>query len=314
MLIWIALSQTNLTKNNIDYVHLKEPSKLFNLSQKDINKLKKNLGHHPFSKLLEKIVVLKTDAYMDILKIMNNNDIEIIPISSESYPYRLRNISNPPMILLRRGTLKDLNKNCIAIVGRRNCTHYAHQMAREISQKLSENYIIVSGLARGIDIEAHCGALDQNGKTIAVLAKSLLKIYPSEFEEVSKDIIENGALLSEKLVDDKYSQTSFESGRVSFVLRNRIISGISKAILIIETNTGGGTMRQIDYSISQNKPTFILKPKNEKDEKYFGYNLALKKGALSFENIDDIRDKLKNIKDNQKNELFKQNKITDYLQ
>jgi len=295
-LIWLAIANECKIKNPLIFSHLTNPSNILQMSTNDFILYKKKFGKYfqQFSNILDRINKFDLQKYEFYLNILERNNIEIIPISDSSYPPQLKYVDNPPLVLFYKGDMRNF-KNCVAIVGRRECSHYANFMSREISRCLATNSTIVSGLARGIDIEAHLGALDIDGSTIAVLGKPIQKIYPPEFIEISKEILEKGLLISESFITEKSSQTEFTMGRVDFILRNRIISGISKAVIIIETNRDGGTMHQLDFSLKQKRPTFILKPKNEKGENYNGYKIALEKGAQSFTQLDEINEKISKI-------------------
>ena len=120
------------------------------------------------------------EAYAIIINELKLKNVTILPFYDDKYPQLLKNISNPPLVLFHKGSLMDFS-NCIAVVGTRNLSHYGHKMARKLSQELAlEGYTIVSGLAKGTDTEAHCGALDVGGKTIAIMANDITEIYPAE--------------------------------------------------------------------------------------------------------------------------------------
>ncbi|MHA1168201.1 MAG: DNA-processing protein DprA [Candidatus Hodarchaeales archaeon] len=183
---------------------------------------------------------------------------KMIPYSSNQYPVFLKNIHDPPPILYFKGNIQVLNtleleKN-IAIVGTRNPTWRGHVKAREISSILSsEGYTIISGLARGIDTNAHIGALSQDGTTIAVIGSGLDHIYPAENGEICKDICVKGGIISERSPDMK-PKAQF------FIPRNRIISGLSLGTVVIEASLKSGTRAQARLTMEQNRMLFVLKP------------------------------------------------------
>jgi len=291
-LMWVALSESSKLRGISDYITRFDPKKLINITDEEygkiIRKMKKDPTWNDYLDYFKQIRSLDYKKYESALNILEKNDINILPINSILYPSSLIKIKSPPLVLFKKGNLNKFS-NCIAIVGRRDCSHFAHYIARELSRELAKKkFIIVAGLARGVDIEAHCGSLDVEGQTIAVLAKPLHKIYPAEFREVSKDIANNGALISEKA-----SEVIF--GQQDFIHRNRIISGISKAVIIIETFKEGGSIHQLKYAIEQKRPAYILKPKTENNKQYQGYKKAISLGAKSFTSIDEIVEKISKL-------------------
>ncbi|MHA1680249.1 MAG: DNA-processing protein DprA [Promethearchaeota archaeon] len=209
---------------------------------KEIASIQKN-GDAVSEKIKEHRIKLKTEQ------------VDFISINSPSYPMILKGIPNPPLYLYKRGNLKlnDLG-DAISIVGTRNPSIHGHSKARRIAFDLaSEGYTIISGLARGIDLEAHIGALEANGKTIAVLASGVSNIYPKEHEEVANDIIKNGAIISETGIDNK-------ADRYALVDRNRITSGLAKGTLVVEGDIKSGTRHCANSTISQRRKLFFLNP------------------------------------------------------
>ncbi len=190
---------------------------------------------------------------------LDHKNIRLISYFNKRYPESLRDIDRPPTILFIRGrVLFDKLEKSISIIGTRNPSLYGHLKARKISRDLAEKgYIIISGLARGVDMEAHIGALEGGGETIAVLASGVCNIYPSEHEVLAQDIIKNGAIISESGIETK-------TARYSLVERNRIISGLSKASLIIEGSMRSGTYHEAKFAMAQGKIVFALTPFNVK--------------------------------------------------
>ena len=221
------------------------------------------------------------DIYEQEIRRIKNSDINIIPFYSKLYPEKLKNISDPPLILYHRGSLINFD-HCVAIVGARNLSHYGHKMAREISRNIAENnYTIVSGLARGTDTESHCGALDVEGKTIAVLAGHVEDIYPNDNLKLSSDILASGAILSEIS-----AMGQVHKGR--FIERNRLISGLSQCLIIIESEGRGGTLKQAYLAIGQGRKVFIMRPLEKDKDSVKGFNTFLRLGAIPFESAEII--------------------------
>ncbi len=198
------------------------------------------------------------DKAHEIQKRSEKQNIEIISRESLYYPECLSLISNPPVLLHVKGNIKALNKNSIAIVGTRNPSGYGKNRAKEIAKLFAnEGYVVVSGLAQGVDSAAHMGALEANGLTVAVLAHGLDTIYPYTNKQLADNIIKNnGALISEYPIGTKIF-------RSSFVERDRIQSGMSLGVLVIETGIKGGTMHTVGFCEKQKRVLIVMKhPQN----------------------------------------------------
>ncbi len=240
--------------------------------------------------------------YEDKIKTLENSGVNLIPFYSEKYPKKLKDIPNPPLLLYHKGKLMNFN-NCVAIVGTRNLSHYGHKRAREISGIIAKNgYTIVSGLARGTDTEAHCGALDEDGKTIAVLAGHIEDIFPKENLKLASDIIKSGAILSEIS-----TMRMMHKGR--FIDRNRITSGISECLIVIESNGSGGTYHQVNWAIEQGRKVFVMKPLDTDEQANQGFIEFLKLGAIPFDSPDTILNFLNMNKIGSPNLIPRKNKI-----
>lgn len=206
-----------------------------------------------------------------------------VDINSKFYPERLKNISSPPKQLYCLGNLELLNyKNNIAIIGSRNCSFYGERAAKDFAFNLAKNNIcIVSGLAKGIDSFSHIGALNANGKTIAVLGSGLDKIYPKENEKLFQDIVKNDGLVI----------TEYPLGTLAlkqnFPARNRIISGISEGILVIEARKNSGTNITVDFALEQGKDVFVV-PGNIYSKTSDGTNYLITEGAIPVLSYEDI--------------------------
>ncbi len=241
-------------------------------------------------------------AYKDEIKRLENSGVNLIPFYSEKYPRKLKEIPNPPFLLYHKGKLMNFN-HCVAIVGTRNLSHHGHKRAREISGIIAKNgYTIVSGLARGTDTEAHCGALDVGGKTIAVLAGHIEDIFPKENLKLASDIMESGAILSEIS-----TMGMIHKGR--WIDRNRITSGISECLIVVESNGGGGTYHQVNWAIEQGRKVFVMKPLDTDEQANQGFIEFLKLGAIPFDSPDTILNYLNTNKLESPNAIHRKNKI-----
>lgn len=198
---------------------------------------------------------------------------KIIKIEDEGYPDSLRNISWPPEQLYVLGNEKLLNEKCIAVVGSRNCTDNGKKVAEEFARVLSKaGLTIVSGMARGIDTSAHIGTLKTRGKTIAVLGAGFKHIFPEENKKLFTEIIKNGGA-----VITEYEE-NVDIMPKRFVERNRIVSGLSQGIFIVEAKTKSGTATTAKFARRQNKKIFCL-AHGAQEKEGMGTNRLIKKGA-----------------------------------
>lgn len=199
--------------------------------------------------------------------------ISKIKINDKEYPEKLRNIYCPPKQLYVIGNINILNDKSIGIIGSRNCSKYGEKVAKEFSYKLSKSNInIISGLARGIDSFSHIGCIMAKGKTIAVLGSGFKFIYPKENIWLCKRIVEEGgAIISEYEIDTPPNKQNFPA-------RNRIISGLSDGILVVEAKKKSGTYITIDFALEQGKDVFII-PGSIYSQTSEGTNELIKQGA-----------------------------------
>ena len=210
----------------------------------------------------------------------------------DDYPKLLKYISSPPPLLTCIGNTELFSYNTIAVVGARNASAHGINFAKKISKDLGkEGYVIVSGFARGIDTSAHSGSLDTG--TIAVLAGGIDNIYPIENEGLYNEISKKGLIVSE-LPFGMAPRTEH------FPARNRIISGLSKGVLIVEASLRSGTIHTANQAIEQNREIFVS-PGAPYDPRCEGSNKLLKDGAILVSNYKDIIEELKDFKIKDKN-------------
>ena len=209
--------------------------------------------------------------------------IELIKNSDKEFPQKLLSIKDPPKELYIIGNKKLLNKKSIAIVGTRNCTKYGAECAKKIAKNISKKEIcIISGMALGIDTFAHSEAIKQNGNTIAVLGGGFDYIYPEENIELFNKIIENNGLVISEYPPKTKAILS------KFPYRNRIISGLSMGVLVVEATLGrSGSLVTARYAKEQNKKIFSV-PGNINLKTSKGTNWLIKEGAKLVTCAEDI--------------------------
>jgi DNA processing protein len=204
-----------------------------------------------------------------------------IPINDPLYPEPLRQIFDPPILLYARGNVDLLRGTSFAVVGTRRPTPYGLAVAEKLSADLSRaGLTIVSGMARGIDTAAHRGALSADGQTIAVLGCGVDIVYPSENKRLAADLVTKGLMISE-----------FPMGAVAFPqnfpIRNRIVSGISTGILVVEGAQYSGSAITAKLALDQGKELFAI-PGNITNKLAWGPNLLIKQGAKLVQDWNDV--------------------------
>jgi DNA processing protein len=197
------------------------------------------------------------------------------------YPESLRNTYSPPIVLYVWGELHDTDRHAVAIIGTRRPSHYGKAVAAEFASGLAANGItVVSGLARGIDSEGHRAALSSHGRTIAVLGSGLDRIYPPENRRLAGTISKHGAIITEYPLG-----TTPEPG--NFPARNRIISGISLGVLVIEAGERSGALITVNFAAEQGREVFAI-PGNIDRHNSRGTNRLIQTGAHPVTQIEDI--------------------------
>lgn len=214
------------------------------------------------------------------LKNLDKKKIHLIPFGDPLYPTTLKNLSDAPPLISARGDISLLHAPSIAIVGARNASLNAKKLAYSLAQQLGkEGYHIVSGLARGIDTQAHKGAL-KNHKTIAVLAGGVDVVYPSENESLYQEIIENGVIISETAL-------GLQPQAKHFPRRNRLVSGLSRGVVVVEAALKSGSLITAKFALDQGREVFAV-PGSPLDPRCRGSNNLLRHGAVLTEGLQDI--------------------------
>lgn len=224
-------------------------------------------------KLTKRLIQVREDVSLEqVLEEIHRQEIKILTWDDEDYPNRLREIPQSPPVLYVRGDYTMEDEWAVAIVGTRRFTSYGRQVAERVASTLARSGVtIISGLARGVDGIAHRAALEAGGRTIAILGNGVDHIYPPEHRSLAKDIIKQGAIMS------TYPLGTPPDGS-NFPPRNRIISGLSKAIIVVEAGKRSGALITANYAVEQGREVFSV-PGNIYAPKSIGTNQLIKKGA-----------------------------------
>lgn len=210
-----------------------------------------------------------------------DNDVRILIAGDSDFPRLLTELADPPVLLFVKGHFQPSDQLSIGMVGTRHCTHYGRTMAERLSKTLARYGItIVSGLARGIDAVSHQGALDVSGRTIAVLGSSVTDIYPPEHAELAKKIVEHGALVSETHPFAKPKAGVFPQ-------RNRIISGLSLGVIVVEAAERSGSLITARHAGDQGRDLFAV-PGQANSRMSRGCNQLIRDGAILIQDAEDV--------------------------
>jgi len=281
---WLALSLTPgvgsiLIKRLLD--RFKAPEAVFRAPVKELlsieglgEKVAKEIRKGPLDKAVEK--------ELNFLKELGGT---ILTIKEDAYPKRLKYIYDPPALLYVRGALKKEDELAVAIVGSRKTSPYGRWITERVSQELARRGVtVVSGMARGIDSAGHKGAISGGGRTIAVLGCGVDVVYPSENRNLFHQIIDRGAILSE------FPMGSPPEGG-HFPRRNRIISGLSIGVVVVQASAESGSLITASYALEQGREVFAV-PGNVGAEGSRGTNRLIKEGAKLVETSEDILEEI----------------------
>ena len=291
--IWFSLIKGLGLKRKKQLLEIyKTPKKIYNLSKNDLLKIK-GIGNETINNILDKKIRKEVDKHISY---MLKNNINIISIDDREYPNNLKEIYDFPISLYIKGNKDILNNKNIAIIGCREASDYGKKAAKYFGYNLAKEGInIVSGLAKGVDSYSHignlCALMEKSypqadklikcGKPIAVVGNGLDMVYPAENKKLEKKIIElGGCIISEYPLGTKPSKMSFPA-------RNRIISGISNAVLVIEAKEKSGTLITVDFALEQGRDVFVV-PGNINSINSVGTNDLIKQGASLVTNFKEI--------------------------
>jgi DNA processing protein len=232
-------------------------------------------------KIAHKITSLKESDINKEFALAKKLNLKILTPDDTDYPENLKNIPDPPIVLYVKGELKKEDKQSIAIVGSRRASFYGLSCAQNFSADLSNRgFTIVSGMARGIDTCAHKGALKTGGRTLAVIGSGFKHIYPPQNQELAEEISKNGAVISEFPMDTLPLPQNFPR-------RNRVISGLSLGVLVVEAARNSGALITADFALEQGREVFAL-PGKVDSQNSFGTNALIQQGAKLVSCADDI--------------------------
>jgi DNA processing protein len=215
------------------------------------------------------------------LELIEAHNCHLLAINDSTYPMLLKEIADPPPLLYVRGELGQPDAPSITIVGTRSPTNYGKTISRQLSQQLAESGItVISGFARGIDTCAHQGALQANGRTIAVLGNGLSQIYPAENRELADEIMKSGALISE-------FPMAVPPFPKNFPRRNRVVSGMSSGTVVVEASIRSGSLITARHAAEQGREVFAV-PGQIFSNQSKGSHQLINQGAKLINAIDDI--------------------------
>lgn len=266
----------------IFYILKEDPelTSLYHLSEKHLNKF---LSPSNLISLLED---LHSHSILDEIRHYKQNNVQLITIFDEDYPYLLKEIYQPPWLLYGKGDRSLLSHNPkLAVVGSRQATEYGKKAIEWLFPKLIEkDVLVVSGLAAGIDTYVHESAIKLKGKTIGVIAGGIYHIYPKSNQLLALEMMRNHLVISEYPPNTKPS-------RWQFPMRNRIISGMSKGTFIIEAKKKSGSLITANYAVQEGREVFAL-PGHIFSHFSVGTNELIQQGAKLVKTHDDIIEEL----------------------
>jgi len=233
-----------------------------------------------------KIKICPADAANEELEALDRLGAQLLTLGETAYPSPLAAIDDAPPVLAVRGQAELLNQPSVAVVGARNASTNGRNLAQRLATDLCDGedgarYVVVSGLARGIDGAAHRGALDAGGATVAVMAGGVDVVYPPEHEELYADICATGAVVSEL-------PPGLRPQAAHFPRRNRIIAGLSLGVVVVEAATRSGSLITARLALEQGREVFAV-PGSPLDPRSRGANRLIRDGATLTESVADIR-------------------------
>ena len=217
------------------------------------------------------------------LRVLARLGARAVPSTAEEYPLGLRTLPDPPPVLLVQGEIADLSRPAVAIVGARAATRYGRGVAEELGAAIAEaGFVVISGLARGVDAAAHRGALARGGRTVAVLGSGLDRIYPPEHADLAARISRSGAVVTELPLGRPPAAPHFP-------LRNRLISGLVDAVVVVEARQRSGSLITARHALDQGREVLVV-PGPIDSPSSAGSNGLLRDGAKPVLDASDVLD------------------------
>lgn len=246
----------------------------------------RDLNYGSFKKIPKAIDKIEIEEYLNKLK---QDNINIITILDENYPEKLKDIYDKPQVLYQKGSFLEEDNLSIGIVGSRKTTPYGRWACERFTKELTNLGItIISGIALGIDTIAHNTAIKQGGRTIGVIGSGIDTVYPKSNKDLYKRIIDNGAVITEFPLNTAPLAYNFPQ-------RNRIISGLSSGVIVVEAKEKSGSLITAHHSIEQGKDVFAI-PGNINSIYSKGTNKLIQDGAIPLLDIDDILNEIYEFK------------------
>lgn len=254
------------------------PAALLKLSAADLSPIP-GIG----KKLAETLISWKEHVKVEEeLNMVERAGVKIVTMLDDDYPLLLKEIYDPPLLLYVHGTLPKNNSRMLGIVGSRHFTRYGKKMAEELASSASfAKWTVISGLAYGIDAISHRATLNANGKTIAVLGGGLARVHPQDHVPLAREIVEKGgAVISE-------FPMTYTPNKRSFPMRNRIISGMSQGLIVVEAGLNSGSLITAKFALEQDRLVFAV-PGQADNPQALGTNNLIREGAVITESFDDV--------------------------
>lgn len=285
--LWLYLTtKCNFSRSKLLslYYHFKTAHNILSASRKNLE----SLGFLT-DEDIEKIIYPDFLGLDDHILMLQKNSVKVLTIECREYPELLKNIKTPPMVLYCRGKFLDLNNYlCIASIGTRTPTSYGKSMTKTIVKDLcKEGFVIVSGLAQGIDAVSHVAAMEAGFPTVAFVATGVDIIYPRLNAELHKAILKSGMIVSE------YPPGTLPKNYY-FLERNRLVAGVSMGVFISEATLKSGSSSTVSYAVEQGKDVFAL-PGNANSDLSAEPNRLIKQGAYAVTEAQDIINHYKDV-------------------
>ena len=282
--------------------YFKDIRTLFSVEADEIKRLIPGKGGSAFASS-RKVMRLKAENEAQKAE---NMGISYVHINEKHYPSNLLSIPDPPIVLYYKGEPSKEDFNSIAVVGCRKATAYGLKNSLRLGRGLAENGIsVISGLAKGIDSEAHKGALERGGRTVAILGCGVDKVFPKEHKALHDEISERGCLYSEFPIGS-------DPKGFHFPIRNRIICGMAVGVVVVEGSQDSGSLYTAQYALDYGRELYAY-PGPAQSYNYSGTHLLIKKGARLVEDVEDLLEDLKMVLDFSGLHKKKLNKIDEAM-